>query len=161
MPDRFLDAWQCIDDGKGRTLLPGGLLDLGGKAVSYEPVAGLELLHGLGAVVDESETGALAATEVCLEAEDRDIFLLGLVKLTELGAELVLGDVCAVGVEDIAIWQPSDLVDRNYCQYRIVYSMHLHDHLATTEERVADELARAQGNLRVGHDGGMCRPAAC
>jgi hypothetical protein len=86
-----------------RTLLPGSLLDLGGHAVSYEPVAGLELLHSLGAVVDESEAGALAATEVCLEAEDGDILLLGLVQLTELAAELVLGDVRAVGVENIAI----------------------------------------------------------
>jgi hypothetical protein len=104
-----------------RTLLPGGLLDLGGHAVSYEPVAGLELLHSLGAVVDESKAGALATTEVCLEAEDGDILLLGLVELTELATELVLGDVRAVGVEDIAIWQPSDLVDRNYCQYCIVF----------------------------------------
>jgi hypothetical protein len=100
-----------------RTLLPAGLLDLGGHAVSDEPVAGLELLHGLGAVVDESEASGLATTEVCLEAENGDILLLGLVELTELAAELVLGDVRAVGVENIAIWQPSDLVDRNYCQY--------------------------------------------
>jgi hypothetical protein len=32
--------------------------------------------------------------------------------------------------------------------------LHLHDHLAATEEGVADELARAQGNLGVGHGGG-------
>ena len=63
---------------------------------------GLELLHGLGAVVDEGEAGALAATKVCLEAEDGDIVLLGLVELAELAAELVLGDVGAVGVEDVA-----------------------------------------------------------
>ena len=31
------------------------------------------------------------------------------------------------------------------------YILHLHDHLATSEEGVADELARAQSNLRVGH----------
>jgi hypothetical protein len=55
---------------------------------------------------------------VCLEAEDRDVLLLGLVQLAELLAELVLGHVRAVGVENIATWQPSDLVDRNYCQYR-------------------------------------------
>lgn len=35
-----------------------------------------------------------------------------------------------------------------------LYSKHLHDHLTTTEEGVADELARAQGNLGVGHVGG-------
>jgi hypothetical protein len=38
--------------------------------------------------------------------------------------------------------------------------LHLHDHLAATEEGVADELARAQGNLGVGHDGGGGRPRA-
>ena len=36
--------------------------------------------------------------------------------------------------------------------------LHLHDHLTTSEERVADELARAQSNLRVGHVGRI-RPA--
>jgi hypothetical protein len=36
----------------------------------------------------------------------------------------------------------------------IIVFLHLHDHLATTEEGVADELARAQGYLGVGHDGG-------
>jgi hypothetical protein len=40
---------------------------------------------------------------VRLEAEDGDIVLLGLVKLSELATELVLGDVRAVGVENIAI----------------------------------------------------------
>ena len=94
-------------DGVERTLLPGGLLDLGGHAVSDEPVAGLELLHGLGGVVDEGKAGALATTEVCLEAEDGDIVLLGLVELTELATELVLGDVGAVGVEDIPVGKKS------------------------------------------------------
>lgn len=91
-----------------RTLLPAGLLDLGGHAVPHQPVVGLELLHGLGAVVDESEAGALTATEVCLEAEDGDILLLGLVELAELATELVLGDVGTVGVEDVAVC-PLDL----------------------------------------------------
>lgn len=63
---------------------------------------GLELLHGLGAVVDEREAGALATTEVCLHSEDRDIILLRLVQLAELAAELVLGDVGSVRVEDVA-----------------------------------------------------------
>jgi hypothetical protein len=63
---------------------------------------GLELLHRLVAVIDESKAGALAATEVRLEAEDGDIVLLCLVELTELATELVLGDVGAVGVENVA-----------------------------------------------------------
>jgi hypothetical protein len=108
-PDPVPDARQCVLDRPKRTLLPGGLLDLGGHAVSDEPVAGLELLHGLGGVVDEGKAGALATTEVCLEAEDGDIVLLGLVELTELATELVLGDVGAVGVEDIATQQCQSL----------------------------------------------------
>jgi hypothetical protein len=63
---------------------------------------GLELLHRLGAVVDEREAGALATTEVRLHSEDRDIILLRLVQLAELAAELVLGDVGSVRVEDVA-----------------------------------------------------------
>ncbi len=61
----------------------------------------LELLHRLGAVVDEGEAGALAATVLCLEAEDRDVFLLGLVELAELAAEFVLGDVRPVRVQNV------------------------------------------------------------
>lgn len=52
------------------TLLPAGLLDLGGEAVAHQPVPGLKLLHGLGRLVDESETGRLSATKLCPEAED-------------------------------------------------------------------------------------------
>lgn len=63
-----------------RTLLSAGLLDLAGHAVPHKPVVGFEFLHRLRAVVDERKTGALATTVVCLEAEDRDIVLLGLVK---------------------------------------------------------------------------------
>jgi hypothetical protein len=63
---------------------------------------GLELLHRLGRLVDEREAGALAATILRPEAEDGDLVLFGLVQLSELGAELVLGDVGAVGVKDVA-----------------------------------------------------------
>jgi hypothetical protein len=55
---------------------------------------------------------------VCLEAEDGDIVLLGLVELAELTTELVLGDVGAVGVEDIATQQCQSL------SFAIVYPVH-------------------------------------
>ena len=86
-----------------RTLLSAGLLDLGGLAVTDEPVVGLELLHGLGGVIDESEAGGLATTELGSETEDGDLVLLGLVERTELLTELLLGDVGTVGVEDVTI----------------------------------------------------------
>lgn len=62
---------------------------------------GLELLQSLLGVVDESETGALATTVLRAEAEDRDLFLVGLVEVGELVAEFILGDVGTVGVEDV------------------------------------------------------------
>jgi hypothetical protein len=51
---------------------------------------------------------------VCLEAEDGDIVLLGLVQLSELATEFVLGNVRAVGVKDIAAGYPSDLILHSY-----------------------------------------------
>ena len=86
-----------------RTLLSAGLLDLGGLAVSDQSVVGLELLHGLGRVVEEGETGALATTELRAETEDGDGLLGLLVQLRELLAEFILGDVGAVGVEDVTV----------------------------------------------------------
>lgn len=64
---------------------------------------GLELLQGLLGVVDESETSALTTTVLGTETEDGDLVLVGLVQVGELVAELVLGDVGAVGVEDIPV----------------------------------------------------------
>ena len=86
-----------------RTLLSAGLLDLGGLAVTDEPVVGLELLHRLGAVVDEGEASGLSTTVLGAETEDGDLVLVGLVELGELGAELILGDVGTVGVEDVTV----------------------------------------------------------
>ena len=85
------------------TLLPGGLLDLVGESDADESVVGLELLHGLGAVVDEGEAGGLAATELGAESEDGDLLLAGLVHGRELLAELLLGDVGTTGVEDVTV----------------------------------------------------------
>lgn len=87
--------------GWAHTLLSGGALGLGGKSHPDEAVLGLELLHGLGGVVDEGEARGLAATELGAQAEDGDLVLLGLVEAAELLAELILGDVGAVGVEDV------------------------------------------------------------
>lgn len=39
--------------------------------------------------------------------------------------------------------------------FRVLVGSDLHDHLATTEEGVADELARAQRDLRISHVGGL------
>ena len=87
--------------GGKRTLLSAGALGLGGEANADQAVLGLELLEGLGGVVDEGEAGGLAATELGAQTEDLDLLLLGLVQGADLLTELLLGDVGAVGVEDV------------------------------------------------------------
>lgn len=85
------------------TLLPAGLFDLVRLAVTHESVVRLEPLHRLAGVVDEREAGGLAATVLCPQAEDGDLVLVALVQLGELGAEVVLGDIGAVRVEDVTV----------------------------------------------------------
>lgn len=85
------------------TLLSAGLLNLGRLSVSHKSVVWLKLLHGLGGIVEEGKAGALATTELCPEAEDRDLVLGGLVKLRELLAELILGHVGARWVKDVTV----------------------------------------------------------
>lgn len=86
-----------------RTLLSAGLLDLLGQANTDQAVVGLELLHGLGGVVDESKAGGLATTELGAQTEDGDLVLASLVQAGELLAELLLGDVGAVGVQNVTV----------------------------------------------------------
>jgi hypothetical protein len=81
--------------------LPTSLLNLGTSADAHQAVVGLELLHGLVRVVQQSEAGALAATVLGAEAEDGHLVLVRLVQVGQPVAELVLGDVGAVGVEDV------------------------------------------------------------
>lgn len=87
--------------GWKRTLLARGLLDLGGGTNADQTVGGLELLQGLDGVVDQSEAGGLATTVLGAETEDGDLVLVGLVQVGQLLAELILGDVGAVGVQDV------------------------------------------------------------
>lgn len=86
-----------------RTLLSGGLLDGAGSTDTDKAVARLELLQGLSGVVDESETSGLATTVVGAETEDGDLVLAGLVELSKLAAEVILGDVGLVGVQDVTV----------------------------------------------------------
>ena len=61
----------------------------------------LELLHRLRRVVDECETGRLAATVVCSEAEAVYLVFVGFVEFGKLASEFVLRDIGAVRMEDI------------------------------------------------------------
>lgn len=178
------------------TLLSAGTLGLGGEANTDESVVGLKLLHRLGRVVDEGEASGLATTELCAEAKDADLLLLGLVEAGELVAELLLGDVGAAGVEDVpvdaksakshrlivrpdpSIPTPRDEMASSKEDAETVSGLtsasssrktrrsrsgsvagerdsgtggkNSHDHLLAAQQRVADELARAQGHGGVG-----------
>ena len=70
----------------------------------------LELLQRLMAVVDEGEAGTLAATVLGAEPEAGDLVLVGFVEVGEFLAELVFGDVGAVGVEDVSARSEAELV---------------------------------------------------
>jgi len=64
---------------------------------------GLELLHGGSGVVEEGESSGLATTKLCAETKDGDGVLLALVELRELLAEILLGDIGALGVENVTV----------------------------------------------------------
>lgn len=63
----------------------------------------LELLQRFPTVVDQSETCALATTILCSETKAGDLVFLGFVEAGKLFAQLVFGDVGAVGVEDVTL----------------------------------------------------------
>jgi len=77
----------------------------------------LELLHGVYRVVDEGETSGLATTILCSQTKDGDSRAVGLIDLSDLIAEVGLGDVWETRMEDV------------------------NDHLFPLEKRVSNELA--------------------
>ena len=67
----------------------------------------LEFLHGFVRIVHQGEASALATTVLRTEAEDVHLVLVGLVEVGNLLAELIFGDVGAVGVEDVTVGRRS------------------------------------------------------
>lgn len=57
---------------------------------SSEHLLAVELLSGIEGIVDEGEAGGSATTELGLEAENRNVLLLGLKGLSELGLDVSL-----------------------------------------------------------------------
>ena len=108
-------------------LLPGGR-HLGLEASLDQAMLGLELLHSLNAVVDESESAGLAATEVGAEAEQGDLVVVpDVVHLGDLLLELSLGDVGTARVQDV------------------------HHELAAAQQPVGHELAGPDGDGLLAH----------
>ena len=133
--------------------MSAGLLNLRCNTDTNQSVVGLELLQRLWGIVDESETSCLSTTELSSQTENIDLILVGLVQFGELGSEFVLGDVGAVGVEDITVsllerHLPSQAVESPRLRDTApADSMeNLHDHLLAAEKRVANELAGSQGD---------------
>jgi hypothetical protein len=89
-----------------RTLLSAGLLDLCCHSYSDQAIMGLKLLQRFWRIVHERKTGCLSTTVLCLQTEDVDLVLVGLVHFGELASEFILGDVGAVGMENITIRVP-------------------------------------------------------
>jgi hypothetical protein len=146
------------------SLLSARLLNLSRMPHPHKSVVWFELLHGLDGVVDEGEACRFAATVGSTQAEDIDLVLVGFVDGGELVTEVVLGDVCAVGVEDVTgsyvSQEPTNKVfamnlgDEEDLLSRRRRFGDLHDHLLAGEQSVGDELASSDGDLRVSHNCG-------
>ena len=102
---------------------------------SDQPISRLKLFLRLLIVVDQHEPGAPSTTKVCLEAKGNDTSLVGLVEGSELLGEFALGDIRSGGVEDV------------------------NNELASGQEAVGDEFARADGYRGVGLTSGS--PSVC
>lgn len=85
------------------TLLPASLLNLCSRPIPHQPIMRLKLLHHLMAVVYQSEPSRFASAVLCAETEAGYLVFVGLVEFGELLTELVLGDVGAVGVENVTV----------------------------------------------------------
>ena len=154
-----------------RTLLSASPLLLCCHADTDKSVVRLELLHRCLRVVDERETGALATTELGAETEDGNGLLVALVELGELGAEVFLGDIGALRVEDVTVG--GDVLEYNLVEFLFAKVLHcvlcvsraiflvgdlemsgdVHDHLLASEQWVTDELAGAESDFGHGCDG--------
>merc|ERR1719232_742652 len=77
------------------------------NSLSNESILGLELLGKVHCVVDEGESGGLAASKVCLEPEGEDSVGSAVVHLSELLPDVRLADGGLAGVEDVDDHLPS------------------------------------------------------
>merc|ERR1740123_2467802 len=102
-------------------------------ALADQSVFGPELLGEVHGVIDKSEAGGLAASEVGLEAEDEDPVGGAVVHLAELFPDVSLADGRLAGVEDV------------------------HNHLPPAEQSVQHVFAGPDGHTAVNHGDFSCR----
>ena len=94
------------------------------NTLTDKTVLGFESLEGISVIVDEGETGRLGTTESSLETENNNGFLVDVVHLGELLADVSLGAVGQTGMDDIQ------------------------DHLLTSQQTVGHEFTSAKSNRR-------------
>ena len=68
---------------------------------SSEHLLGVVLLSSVKRIVEEGEASGSATTELGLETENRNVLLLGLQGLGQLGLDVTLGDVRLFGVDQL------------------------------------------------------------
>ena len=68
------------------------------ETYTSEHLLAVELLSSVKRIVDESETSGSATTELGLEAENRNVLILGLEGLSKLALDVSLRDVGQLGV---------------------------------------------------------------
>lgn len=100
-------------------MLSAGLLNLVGLANAHQAVVRLKLQHSLGRVVHQGKAGGLAATKVRPQAKNVDLVLGSLVQGCQLVAQLLLGDVGTVGVQDVTgLLAFVDALEQLWLKYR-------------------------------------------
>jgi len=68
------------------------------ETYTSEHLLAVELLSSVKRIVDESEASGSATTELGLEAENRNVLILGLEGLSKLALDVSLRDVGQLGV---------------------------------------------------------------
>lgn len=71
---------------------------MGCETYTSEHLLAVELLSSVKRIIDESEAGRSATTELGLETENRNVLILGLEGLSELALDVGLRDVGRLGV---------------------------------------------------------------
>ena len=71
------------------------------RTYSSEHLLAVVLLSSVKRIIEEGEASGSATTELGLETENRNVLLLGLQGLGQLGLDVTLGDVRLFGVDQL------------------------------------------------------------
>jgi 3-dehydroquinate dehydratase len=96
----------------------------GSKTLTDQAIFGFESLERIDIVVNESETGRFGTTEISLETENNNGFLVDRVHFGNLLTNVSLGAVGQTGMDDVQ------------------------DHLLTSQQTVGHELTSTKSNRR-------------